>query len=184
MFILSLILLLLFTCYWYYFIVIDITFTCHWYFLLLLISHYYLSLIWLLLVIDITFYFSSITFYSLLLSRYPLLIKAILKYTTPDHPDHANLTRAQQLAEELCNRTNEVARQSSDNIVLRNWQKKVDFSGLDEGLKLDSQTRMLGPRQFIYEGTLTKVQWPRGRGRVFVIVCILCVYWVYSVYSV
>eukprot|EP00039_Didymoeca_costata_P020144 m.340228 g.340228 ORF g.340228 m.340228 type:complete len:614 (-) comp19185_c0_seq1:160-2001(-) len=61
------------------------------------------------------------------LQRYPLLLLAILKYTTESDPDYENLTTAIRLAEEACQQVNkEVSRTDGARIVA--IQNSFEFS--------------------------------------------------------
>lgn len=62
-------------------------------------------------------------------TRYTLLTRAILKYTPEAHPDHADVSLAASIADNLCSLTNDIARQSTDEMALKKWQQCV-FPGL------------------------------------------------------
>ncbi|CAE1260660.1 unnamed protein product [Acanthosepion pharaonis] len=92
------------------------------------------------------------------ITRYPLLIKKILKHTPPHHPDHIHLTEALLQGEELCNQVNEAVREKENSNCLEWIQQHVQCDGLAEKLTFNSVTNSLGPRKFLHAGTLFKAK--------------------------
>ncbi|XP_033635342.1 intersectin-1-like [Asterias rubens] len=92
------------------------------------------------------------------ITRYPLLIKKILKYTAESHPDHATIKTALEKAEELCNQVNEGVREKENSDKLEWLQENVDCVGLAEELIFNSLTNCLGPRKYLHSGKLQKTK--------------------------
>ncbi|GAB1605711.1 hypothetical protein Ahia01_000853400 [Argonauta hians] len=92
------------------------------------------------------------------ITRYPLLIKKILKHSPEDHPDHLHLVDALTKAEELCSQVNEGVREKENSNHLEWIQQHVICEGLDEKLTFNSVTNCLGPRKFLHSGTLYKAK--------------------------
>ncbi|CAG8433988.1 2566_t:CDS:10 [Diversispora eburnea] len=94
------------------------------------------------------------------ITRYPLLIRQILHYTSKDNEDHKNLMEALHKAEEILEETNEAAREQENEIKLA---------------EISNMTRLVGKRQFILEGSLKKVKSGRNLyGYLFNDILILC----------
>ncbi|XP_038078610.1 intersectin-1-like [Patiria miniata] len=92
------------------------------------------------------------------ITRYPLLIKKILKYTAETHPDHATIRAALEKAEELCQQVNEGVREKENSDRLEWLQVHVDCPGLAEELIFNSLTNCLGPRKYVHSGKLQKTK--------------------------
>ncbi|XP_022081647.1 intersectin-1-like isoform X2 [Acanthaster planci] len=92
------------------------------------------------------------------ITRYPLLIKKILKYTAETHPDHATIRTALEKAEELCQQVNEGVREKENSDKLEWLQVHVDCPGLAEELIFNSLTNCLGPRKYLHSGKLQKTK--------------------------
>ncbi|KAL3883381.1 hypothetical protein ACJMK2_029651 [Sinanodonta woodiana] len=90
------------------------------------------------------------------ITKYPLLIEKILKYTPVGHPDHQHLTEALAKAEELCNQVNEGVREKENSDRLEQLQKLVICDGLPEKITFNSVTNCLGPRKLVHSGVLYK----------------------------
>ncbi|KAF9125270.1 actin organization and endocytosis protein [Mortierella sp. 14UC] len=102
------------------------------------------------------------------ITRYPLLIKKILEYTDEDHIDHLLLTEALVSAESFLERINEFIRRGEDKQKLEDIQRRLTSGDLSEGLVLTSETRFLGPRMILQEGSLRKAK--SGR-RLYAYLC-------------
>ncbi|TKA51640.1 hypothetical protein B0A53_05517 [Rhodotorula sp. CCFEE 5036] len=89
-------------------------------------------------------------------TRYPLLISHILRYTDSDHPDHAALERALHTAEQTLNDINEAIRVNETREKLAWLSDNVEFPGVVGRLDLTAPTRLLGPRRIIREGQVEK----------------------------
>ncbi|GBC07924.1 hypothetical protein RclHR1_00780004 [Rhizophagus clarus] len=92
------------------------------------------------------------------ITRYPLLIRQILHYTSKDHSDQEDLMKALHKAEGILESTNEAAREQENKLKLAEISRLVDLEDLDEKLDLRSTTRSVGKRQFILEGALKKAK--------------------------
>ncbi|GAA5977335.1 hypothetical protein JCM10908_004943 [Rhodotorula pacifica] len=89
-------------------------------------------------------------------TRYPLLISQILRYTEPDHPDHPALERALRTAEQTLNDINEAIRVNETREKLAWLSDNVEFPGVVGRLDLTAPTRLLGPRRILREGKVEK----------------------------
>ncbi|KAM0752107.1 hypothetical protein T439DRAFT_379225 [Meredithblackwellia eburnea MCA 4105] len=92
------------------------------------------------------------------LTRYPLLISQILRYTDQDHPDHASLTSALQLAEGTSTVVNEAVRWREDEEKLAFLSDNLIFAGVDARLDLTAPTRLMGRRRILKDGQVTKAK--------------------------
>lgn len=95
------------------------------------------------------------------ITRYPLLIKQILHYTSKDHPDHSELLAVLKQMEILLTRVNTATKDSANRAQMEELVKMIDMSPLiSQGDKLDllSPTRFLGPRELLHQGTLWKAK--------------------------
>ncbi|CAG8576933.1 3066_t:CDS:10, partial [Cetraspora pellucida] len=92
------------------------------------------------------------------ITRYPLLIRQILHYTSKDNIDHQNMMQALHKAEKILEETNEAAREQENQMKLNEISNLVDLENLEEKLDLTSMTRLVGKRQFILEGPLKKAK--------------------------
>ncbi|KAF8930650.1 actin organization and endocytosis protein [Haplosporangium gracile] len=92
------------------------------------------------------------------ITRYPLLIKKILEYTDEGHIDHLLLSEALISAESFLDRINESIRSGEDKQKLGEIQRKLPTGDLTEGLVLTSETKFLGPRRILQEGSLRKAK--------------------------
>lgn len=93
------------------------------------------------------------------LTRYPLLIGNILKYTDPDHNDRPALARALEVAEQILGGVNESVRSHQDLEKLLKLSDALVFPGV-KGARLDlaAPTRSQGPRKILKEGKLAKAK--------------------------
>ncbi|GAA5838700.1 hypothetical protein JCM9279_003832 [Rhodotorula babjevae] len=92
-------------------------------------------------------------------TRYPLLVNQILRYTPPDHPDHPSLSRALELAEAALNDINEAVRAHENQEKLVWLSDNIEFPGIPGGhLDLSAPTRLLGPRRILREGKVEKAK--------------------------
>ncbi|KAF9585512.1 Intersectin 1 (SH3 domain protein) [Lunasporangiospora selenospora] len=91
------------------------------------------------------------------ITRYPLLISKILQYTETDHIDHLLLSEAHVSAEQCLGKINETLRTSETREQLEDVQRKMS-SSQTEGLVLTRDTKHLGPRLIIHEGSLRKAK--------------------------
>ena len=75
------------------------------------------------------------------LTRYPLLVRQIIRHTPRTHPDYQNLNLALDTLEDIVVRTNEAAKAKDNSIHLKKLQTVFNLSELEEELILDSPTR-------------------------------------------
>ncbi|KAK6187699.1 hypothetical protein SNE40_005666 [Patella caerulea] len=92
------------------------------------------------------------------ITKYPLMIKEILKYTPDSHADHQNLVDALARAEELCSQVNEGVREKDNSDRLEWIQKHVHAESLPEKITFNSVTNSVGPRKILHSGVLYKVK--------------------------
>ncbi|KAG0711649.1 Intersectin-1 [Chionoecetes opilio] len=92
------------------------------------------------------------------ITRYPLLIKQLLKYTPEGHPDYYNTQEALSASETLCAQVNEAVSQRENTDKLEWMQRCVTCEGLNERLVFNSLTNTLGPRKLLHTGVLHKVR--------------------------
>ncbi|XP_063598046.1 intersectin-1-like isoform X10 [Penaeus indicus] len=92
------------------------------------------------------------------ITRYPLLIKELLKYTPEGHPDHHNSQEALLAATTLCAQVNEAVSQRDNTDKLEWMQRQVICEGLQERLVFNSLTNTLGPRKLLHTGVLHKTK--------------------------
>jgi hypothetical protein len=93
------------------------------------------------------------------LTRYPLLIGQMLKYTEEESEDCAALGRALEVAERILSGVNEAVRSQQDYEKLLKLSDSLVFPGVkDARLDLVAPTRNLGPRKILKEGKLAKAK--------------------------
>ncbi|XP_046329518.2 intersectin-1-like isoform X4 [Haliotis rufescens] len=92
------------------------------------------------------------------ITKYPLMIKEIIKYTPPEHPDHQNLVDALAKAEELCTQVNEGVREKENSERLEWLQNHVHCDGLSERIIFNGVTNCLGRRRLVHSGILYKTK--------------------------
>ncbi|CAG8655621.1 13678_t:CDS:10, partial [Dentiscutata heterogama] len=109
------------------------------------------------------------------ITRYPLLIRQILHYTSKDNNDHQNMMQALHKAEKILEETNEAAREQENQMKLKEISNLVELENLEEKLDLTSMTRLVGKRQFLLEGALKKAKSGRNLiGYLFNDILLLC----------
>ncbi|ORX88366.1 hypothetical protein K493DRAFT_341344 [Basidiobolus meristosporus CBS 931.73] len=92
------------------------------------------------------------------ITRYPLLLRQILHYTSKDHEDYEHISQALEKAEGILHEANQIAKIREDEGKLKEISGLVDFTTSEEKLDLMANTRLLGARQFIMEGILVKAK--------------------------
>ncbi|KAJ1913276.1 hypothetical protein IWQ60_009279 [Tieghemiomyces parasiticus] len=99
------------------------------------------------------------------ISRYPLLLKNILHYTGPDHPDHFQLRLAADMMCGVTEKANELTRYREDLDKCREMADTIDFTAAPDAANYvwdpTAEHPLLGKRHFVIEGTVTK--WRGGR---------------------
>ncbi|KAG0143956.1 hypothetical protein CROQUDRAFT_48072 [Cronartium quercuum f. sp. fusiforme G11] len=94
------------------------------------------------------------------LTRYPLLIKQIMKYTDESLADYRLLQTALKKAEMVLTATNEAIREQENELKLAALSERLSIPGSDARLNLSIPTRLVGGRRLIRDGPMTK---PRSR---------------------
>ncbi|MBW0492521.1 hypothetical protein O181_032236 [Austropuccinia psidii MF-1] len=90
------------------------------------------------------------------LTRYPLLLSQIIKYTDENSLDHKQLCAALKTAQSVLTDTNEAIRNQERDSVLTTLSEQLTIPGSDAKLNLVTMTRLVGPRRLIREGSVTK----------------------------
>lgn len=90
------------------------------------------------------------------LTRYPLLIGQILKFTDQNTPEFHHLHQALKKVQEVLTATNEAIREQEHQIILTSLSEHLSIPGSDARLNLATKTRFVGPRRLIREGLVTK----------------------------
>ncbi|SCZ92879.1 BZ3500_MvSof-1268-A1-R1_C065g00318 [Microbotryum saponariae] len=91
-------------------------------------------------------------------TRLPLLLRQILRYTEQDHSDRALLTRSLEIAEGILGMINEAVR-AHENEERLYLSDVIEFShSIEARLDLTAPTRLMGPRRLLKEGRVSKVR--------------------------
>ncbi|RKP38637.1 hypothetical protein BJ085DRAFT_31938, partial [Dimargaris cristalligena] len=99
------------------------------------------------------------------ISRYPMLLKKILHYTKPNHPDHFQLRLAADMMSGLTEKANEITRVQEDLDKCLEIRDTVDFGSFGVTWDPFAEHPLLGKRHFVIEGTVTK--WKGNRKLIF-----------------
>ncbi|KAJ1966839.1 hypothetical protein IWQ62_002220 [Dispira parvispora] len=99
------------------------------------------------------------------ITRYPLLLKQLLDYTSPSHPDWFQLGLATNMMRGVNEKVNELTRAQGDYDKCQELLQTIDFASA--GIQWDpfSEHPILGRRHFIIEGKITK--WKSQRVLMF-----------------
>ncbi|CAM9760238.1 unnamed protein product [Lampetra fluviatilis] len=92
------------------------------------------------------------------LTKYPLLLQNILKYTQVEHPDHKKLHKAGECCRRILNDVNETVRETENAQRLEDYQRRLDLSSLERSynpLVTDFKNLDLTHKKMLYEGPLT-----------------------------
>ncbi|GAA5879139.1 hypothetical protein JCM16303_001313 [Sporobolomyces ruberrimus] len=93
------------------------------------------------------------------LTRYPLLINQILRYTEADSSDADILAGSLEIAERTLSIVNEAVRSNENEQKLAYLSDNIEFSGMgDARLDLTAPTRLLGSRKLLREGKVEKAK--------------------------
>ncbi|KAA1127295.1 hypothetical protein PGTUg99_034297 [Puccinia graminis f. sp. tritici] len=92
------------------------------------------------------------------LTRYPLLISQIMKYTDEGSSDYNRLANALKKVQEVLTTTNKTIGEQENEIVLVTLSEQLTIPGSDAKLNLATMTRFVGRRRLIREGILTKAR--------------------------
>ena len=91
------------------------------------------------------------------LTRYPLLLAQILRYTDETAAtERALLREAMSKAEAVLQATNEAIREQESDYRLHELSETLHFSGSWTSISLASPSRLLGRRRLLKEGVLLK----------------------------
>lgn len=96
------------------------------------------------------------------LTRYPLLLNQILKYTPQDHIDYPFITQGIRVAETILGDTNERIRDAESRERLKTLSQTL-YIGDEARVDLTKPTRCQGHRKIIKEETLLKAKSKTGR---------------------
>lgn len=91
-------------------------------------------------------------------TKYPLVLKEICKYTPAEHPDYENLHNAMTALKDLCDEVNRVATET-DNLQMLYWcQNHIKCESIQPKFVFQSPTNFLGLRKFLHFGVLFKAK--------------------------
>ncbi|XP_058232194.1 rho guanine nucleotide exchange factor 1b isoform X2 [Hemibagrus wyckioides] len=90
------------------------------------------------------------------LTKYPLLLENIAK-STDDHVEKENIQQAAECCRKILNHVNEEVKHMENLLTIRDYQRRLDTSGLKPSNELYSEYRSidLTLRAMVYEGPLT-----------------------------
>jgi len=111
------------------------------------------------------------------ITRYTLILKQILQYTPAGHPDYEDVAQAYELSEATADLINTAARDRENQVKLDTISKMIDFaeSGQQHFI-LNSSTRTLGIRKYIYDSPLEKKKTGKKlHGFLFSDILLLCI---------
>ncbi|SCV70541.1 BQ2448_1935 [Microbotryum intermedium] len=92
-------------------------------------------------------------------TRLPLLLRQILRYTEDDHTDQALLTRSLEISESILGAINEAVRAHENEERLVHLSDVLEFShSIEARLDLTAPTRLMGPRRLLKEDRVTKAR--------------------------
>ncbi|ORY37460.1 Dbl homology domain-containing protein [Rhizoclosmatium globosum] len=91
------------------------------------------------------------------ITRYIILLKQILHYTPPEHPEYSSVTRAVEMADRVAERVNVAVMAVESRDKLEAIEAQVDFAGSDF-MKVDilGPSHYGGPRGYLFESALAK----------------------------
>lgn len=94
------------------------------------------------------------------ITRYSLLLRQILHYTPKSHSDHETTLIALQMSDEFLEKVNRDTLRQQSQLKIQQIVRSVDLEVYDpqNGNRLDllSQTKSVGERLYLFEGSLTK----------------------------
>ncbi|KAI6239576.1 BMA-ITSN-1, isoform a [Aphelenchoides fujianensis] len=104
----------------------------------------------------------SLSYYLLLpmarITRYPLIFESLIKHTPPGDPQYETLSDAHQLLKALCSRVNQAISEMENTNVLCWCTQNIRCDGLNRALEFPSETREVGPREYLHSGVLYKTK--------------------------
>ncbi|XP_054419070.1 rho guanine nucleotide exchange factor 11 isoform X3 [Pteronotus mesoamericanus] len=92
------------------------------------------------------------------LTKYPLLLESIIKYTEGGTSEHEKLCRARDQCREILKYVNEAVKQTENRHRLEGYQKRLDTTSLERAsnpLAAEFKSLDLTTRKMIHEGPLT-----------------------------
>ncbi|KAM7053985.1 rho guanine nucleotide exchange factor 11 isoform 8-T8 [Molossus nigricans] len=92
------------------------------------------------------------------LTKYPLLLESIIKYTEGGTSEHEKLCRARDQCREILKYVNEAVKQTENRHRLEGYQKRLDTTSLERAsnpLAAEFKSLDLTARKMIHEGPLT-----------------------------
>ncbi|GAB6027465.1 hypothetical protein CHUAL_001722 [Chamberlinius hualienensis] len=100
------------------------------------------------------------------LTKYPLLLENLAKYTCPTTSEYKNITRAVDCSKQILNYVNEAVKEAENCHRLSEWQKKIDwgpFEKSDHPISHEFKNLDLTKQRMIHEGYL---QWRINRQKL------------------
>ncbi|KAL4228501.1 PDZ domain containing 1 [Mactra antiquata] len=98
------------------------------------------------------------------LTKYPLLIENLLKYTPTNTEEHTNLERAQKCSKHILEYVNQAVKDCENHQRLIDLQRKIDKKNIDNTAEMDELREFdLSHHKLIHDGTLT---WSLGRKQI------------------
>ena len=90
------------------------------------------------------------------ITRYPLLLKQVIHYTSKDHRDQPALLECMKITERLLGKVNTAARDADSRLRLFDLNSLIYWHPIR--LDLTSPTRILGQRILLHDGTIYKAK--------------------------
>lgn len=90
------------------------------------------------------------------LTRLPLLLGQILRYTEPNTPEYSRLKRCQSTVESILLATNQAMKDEEDFETLVELSDTVHFAGSEPQMDLTQPSRLIGKRRIVRHGELAK----------------------------
>ncbi|XP_056617991.1 rho guanine nucleotide exchange factor 1b isoform X4 [Triplophysa dalaica] len=105
------------------------------------------------------------------LTKYPLLLENIAK-NTEDKTEKSNITQAAECCRKILNHVNEEVKQMENLLILKDYQRRLDTSGLkpSNDLYVEYKNVDLTTREMLYEGPLT---WKVTKEKAIDVHCVL-----------
>lgn len=102
----------------------------------------------------------SLGYYLLLpmsrITRYPLIFEKMIKYSNSSDPEYEHLNDAHQLLKSLVARVNQAITEMENKNILCWSQQNIRCDSLNRSLEFTSDTRSVGPREYLHSGVLYK----------------------------
>lgn len=91
------------------------------------------------------------------LTKYPLLLENLAKYTNSSTPEHTNLLRALDRSKDILNAVNQAVKEAEDNHRLQELQRKIDrgpFDKVDNPMTQEFKNLDVTKYKLVHEGQL------------------------------